>query len=100
MATATTTSTEIDSSFSRKVSYSELILNKDGSIYHLGIHPSDLADIIFLVGDPDRVPLVSQYFDVIEVKKHKREMQTHTGRIGDLRLSVISTVGGSYPQHT
>lgn len=70
---------------------SELILNSDGSIYHLNILPEDIADTIFLVGDPDRVDEVSRYFDKIEVKKQKREFVTHTGFVGNKRLTCIST---------
>ena len=80
-----------------RISESELILNKDGSIYHLNLLPEDLADCIILVGDPDRVPLVSRYFDRIELRKQKRELVTHTGYIGNKRISVLSSgmgVGG------
>lgn len=75
----------------KQIKESELILNDDGSIYHLHLLPDDIADTIILVGDQDRVPLVSGYFDKVEVKKHKREFVTHTGFIGKKRLSVIST---------
>ena len=74
-----------------KIEESELILNPDGSIYHLNILPEDISDTIFLVGDPDRVEEVSRYFDKIEVKKQKREFITHTGYIGNKRLTCIST---------
>lgn len=80
-----------------RISESELILNKDGSIYHLNLLPEDLADCVVLVGDPDRVPLVSRYFDRIEIRKQKRELVTHTGYVGNKRISVISSgmgVGG------
>lgn len=70
---------------------SELILNTDGSVYHLNLLPSDLADDIILVGDPDRVEKVSAHFDRIEMKKEKREFITHTGYIGTKRISVLST---------
>jgi len=70
---------------------SELILNPDGSIYHLNLCPEDLGDTVIFVGDPDRVSLVSQYFDVVEIKKGKREFITHTGVLRGKRLSVIST---------
>lgn len=73
------------------LSASELILNTDKSVYHLNLLPEDLAPTIITVGDPDRVSLVSQHFDAIEVKKGKREFHTHTGRIGPKRISVIST---------
>lgn len=70
---------------------SELILNPDGSIYHLHLLPEQVAPIILTVGDQDRVPQVSRYFDRIEHKAQKREFVTHTGWIGNLRLSVLST---------
>ncbi len=70
---------------------SELILNPDGSIYHLNLLPSDIADTIITVGDPDRVSMVSKYFDIIEVQKQKREFVTHTGTYKGKRLTVIST---------
>ncbi|MGJ1412211.1 nucleoside phosphorylase [Sphingobacterium thalpophilum] len=70
---------------------SELILNADGSIYHLNLLPEDLAETVITVGDPERVAKVSKYFDHIEVKKGKREFITHTGYVGSKRLSVVST---------
>jgi uridine phosphorylase len=70
---------------------SELILNSDGSIYHLHLMPEDIANTIIFVGDQDRVHEVSKYFDKIEIKKHKREFFTHTGYIGNKRISVLST---------
>jgi len=70
---------------------SELILNSDGSIYHLALMPEDVAPTVILVGDQDRVALVSQHFDRIELKKQKREFITHTGWIDDKRISVMST---------
>lgn len=73
------------------INNAELILNSDGSIYHLNLLPADLAHTIITVGDPDRVAKVSKYFDRIELKKGKREFITHTGYIGNKRLSVIST---------
>lgn len=74
-----------------KIGSSELILNADQSIYHLNLLPEDLSDTIITVGDPDRVPLVSQYFDTIELKKGKREFHTHTGTFKGKRISVVST---------
>lgn len=70
---------------------SELILNADGSIYHLNLLPHDIGTTIITVGDPDRVSDVSKYFDTIELKKGKREFITHTGILNGKRLSVIST---------
>lgn len=73
------------------LSESELILNADGSIYHLNLLPDEIGDTILTVGDPQRVEMVSKYFDQLEVKKAKREFITHTGRVGRKRISVIST---------
>jgi uridine phosphorylase len=69
----------------------ELIINEDGSIYHLNLLPEDLATTIITVGDPDRVSQVSDHFDSVEVKKGKREFVTHTGHKNGKRISVIST---------
>ena len=69
----------------------ELIINEDGSIYHLNLLPEDIATTIITVGDPDRVHQVSRHFDTIEVRKGKREFHTHTGRLNGKRISVIST---------
>lgn len=74
-----------------KLAASELVLNPDGSVYHLNLLPEDIADKIILVGDPDRVPKVSKYFDKVEIKKNKREFYTHTGTLRGERISVIST---------
>jgi uridine phosphorylase len=76
---------------SKQIGSSELILNPDGSIYHLAINPEEVADIIINVGDPGRVRMVSSFFDHIEVKREKREFITHTGTYKGTRLSVIST---------
>ena len=70
---------------------SELILNPDGSVYHLNHLPEDSSDVVINVGDPDRVSKVSAFFDSIEVKKQKREFVTHTGHYKGRRISVIST---------
>ena len=70
---------------------SELIINPDGSIYHLNLRAEHIAQTIITVGDPKRVEMISERFDKIEVKKESREFVTHTGRIGSKRLSVIST---------
>lgn len=77
------------------IKLSELPLRQDGSIYHLAIHPEQLADIVLLVGDPGRVPLVSQRFDIIETKRSNREIITHTGRVGNTRITVLSTGMGT-----
>ncbi len=70
---------------------SELILNPDGSIYHLNLLPEQLADTIITVGDPDRVNAISKYFDTLEFEVYKREFKTHTGTLNGKRISVIST---------
>ena len=70
---------------------SELILNNDGSVYHLKLLPEDIAETIIVVGDPNRVPIISKHFDKISVTKSNREFITHTGYIGNKRVSVIST---------
>ncbi len=73
------------------LSASELILNPDGSVYHLHLVPQEVAPIVIFVGDPERVDKVSKYFDRVEVKHRHREFFCHTGYIGSTRLSVIST---------
>ncbi|WP_276362119.1 nucleoside phosphorylase [Daejeonella sp. H1SJ63] len=74
-----------------KISEADLIINPDGSIYHLNLMPEDIADTIITVGDPDRVTEISRYFDSIELKKGKREFITHTGYLGKKRITVLST---------
>lgn len=74
-----------------KIAESELILNKDNSVYHLNLHPEEISDVVINVGDPDRVSMVSSYFDSVEVKKNKREFITHTGVYKGRRISVLST---------
>lgn len=70
---------------------SELVINTDGSIYHLRLRPEEVADTILTVGDPGRVAQVSKYFDRIEVKREHREFVTHTGWSNNKRITVIST---------
>ncbi len=69
----------------------DLVLNVDGSIYHLKLFPGEVAETIILVGDPDRVELVASFFDSIELKKRNREIHTITGTYKGKRLSVMST---------
>jgi uridine phosphorylase len=73
------------------IPHSELILNPDGSIYHLNLLPEDIASKIILVGDPDRVDSVSKIFDSVRVKKQKREFVTHSGSYQGKEITVIST---------
>ncbi|HVW15246.1 MAG TPA: nucleoside phosphorylase [Mucilaginibacter sp.] len=69
----------------------DLILNPDGSVYHLNLRPEDIAKTIITVGDPDRVHEVSKHFDRVELRKSRREFVTHSGYIGNKRLTVLST---------
>lgn len=70
---------------------SELVLNEDGSIFHLKLKPGEIADDIILVGDPGRVELISGFFESIEVRKHNREFKTVTGTYKGKRITVISS---------
>lgn len=70
---------------------SELILNPDGSVYHLNLRPEHIANTIITVGDPDRVDGVTKYFDNVEFKTQKREFHTQTGTYKGKKLTVIST---------
>jgi len=74
-----------------KIAPSELILNPDGSIYHLNLKPENVAKNIIFVGDQNRVPKVAKHFDSIEFETQKREFRTITGMYKDTRMSVIST---------
>jgi len=72
-------------------SLSELVLNDKGQVYHLGLHPENLAHKIILVGDQDRVGLISQFFDSIEHKSSHREFVCHTGTYKNKKISALST---------
>jgi uridine phosphorylase len=74
---------------------SELILNKDGSVYHLNLLPEHIADTIITVGDPGRVHKITQYFDDIDFEMNKREFITQTGKINNKRVTVISSGMGT-----
>ena len=74
---------------------SELILNSDGSIYHLGLKPLDISNNIIFVGDQNRVGEVTKHFECIEFESQNREFKTQTGIYKGKRLSVISTGIGS-----
>ena len=75
----------------RVIESSELIINEDGSIFHLHLLPEQLADIVILVGDPGRVEMVASYFTDIECRVESREFRTVTGTYKGRRMSVIST---------
>lgn len=69
----------------------DLIINPDGSTYHLNIRPDQLPHKLILVGDPERVPFVSKYFDKIDHKIHKREFVSHFGHYRNQSIGVISS---------
>ncbi|MCH7397577.1 nucleoside phosphorylase [Belliella sp. DSM 107340] len=79
----------------KRIPESELIINADGSIYHLNLKPEHLASTVIAVGDPDRVEKVSQHFDHVEFKTSKREFVTHTGTYKGKRITAISTGMGT-----
>ena len=74
-----------------KIQESELILNPDGSVYHLNLKPENIADTVIFVGDQDRVEKITKHFDSIEFKTQKREFKTQTGFYKGKRLTVLST---------
>lgn len=74
-----------------RIAESELILNPDGSIYHLNLKPENIANTVIFVGDQNRVPKVAKHFETIEFETQKREFRTITGTYKGKRLSVMST---------
>lgn len=74
---------------------SQLVLNAEGAVYHLNLHPDQLADDVILVGDPGRVDTIASFFDKIEVKRENREMITRTGYFNGHRITVLSTGMGT-----
>lgn len=74
-----------------QIKSSELIINQDGSVFHLHIKPGELADKVILVGDPGRVSLVASHFDTIDCEVENREFRTVTGWYRGKRISVVST---------
>ena len=74
-----------------KIKESELIINPDGSVYHLNVRPQDIANDIIFVGDQFRVEAITKYFDTIEFETQKREFKTQTGTYKGKKISVIST---------
>ena len=75
----------------RTIPSSELIINADGSIFHLHLKPEQLADIVILVGDPGRVAMIAEYFDTRECEVSNREFHTVTGTYKGKRMTVLST---------
>jgi len=74
-----------------KIKSSELILNPDGSVYHLNLKPEQIAHDIIFVGDQNRVEKITQFFDTIEFSTQKREFKTQTGFFKGKRMTVMST---------
>ena len=74
-----------------RIAESELIINDRGAVYHLNCRPEEIATTIITVGDPDRVGEVSKHFDKIEYRNNHREFVTHTGYLGNKRISCVST---------
>tara|TARA_R110002074_G_scaffold310833_18_gene481694 strand:- start:2425 stop:3294 length:870 start_codon:yes stop_codon:yes gene_type:complete len=74
-----------------QIKSSELILNPDGSVYHLNLKPANISNDIIFVGDPDRVDNITQHFDRIDFTTHKREFKTTSGTYKGKRLTVMST---------
>src|SRR3569832_2434987 len=75
----------------QRIAESELIINPRGAVYHIDLRPEELARNIIIVGDPDRVGMVSKYFDKVEVKRQHREFVSHTGSFGCKRITCTST---------
>ncbi|HNW68574.1 MAG TPA: nucleoside phosphorylase [Bacteroidales bacterium] len=78
-----------------KIPASELPLQAGGQIYHLGVHPDEIADHIIVVGDPGRVEAVSKNFDTVDFKHTNRELVTHTGTLRGKRITALSTGMGT-----
>jgi uridine phosphorylase len=75
----------------RTIPASELIINEDGTIFHLHLLPEQIADIVILVGDPGRVEMVASFFDSRECEVANREFKTITGSYKGKRMTVLST---------
>ncbi|MAE86813.1 MAG: phosphorylase [Flammeovirgaceae bacterium] len=78
-----------------KISETDLIINPDGSVYHLNLKPEHVSEKIITVGDPSRVHRISSHFDNVDFEMNKREFITHTGMYKGKRLTVISTGMGT-----
>ena len=76
---------------SQRIPESELILNPDGTLYHLGIDEQSIGDTVLIVGDPERVEQISRRFSTIDFKTKSREFCVHTGQWKGQRISVVST---------
>src|SRR5690606_23413618 len=74
-----------------KISETDLVLNRDGSVYHLALLPKHISETVLTVGDPSRVNAISQHFDSIEFEMNRREFITQVGTYRGKRITVIST---------
>ena len=74
-----------------RIAESELIINPDGSVFHLHLRPEELADTVILVGDPGRVDMVASFLTDIEFRRASREFVSVTGRYEGKRMTVLST---------
>lgn len=74
-----------------RIPESELIINDDGSAFHIHLKPEELADLVILVGDPGRVDMVAEYLSDIEFRRASREFVSTTGKFNGKRLTVLST---------
>ena len=74
-----------------RIAESELIINSDGSVFHLHIRPEELADNVILVGDPGRVDMIAEYLDEKEFRHQSREFVSVTGKYKGVRMTVLST---------
>ncbi len=74
-----------------KIAASELMLNADGSIYHINLRPEELADTVLLVGDPGRVAMIQKYLTAVEFTKQSREFVSTTGMYNGKRITALST---------
>ena len=74
-----------------KIAESELIINSDGSVFHIHLKPEELADIVILVGDPGRVDMVADYLYDLEFRHQSREFVSVTGKYNGKRITVLST---------
>ena len=79
----------------QEIPASQLVLNNEGAVYHLGLHPEELADDVILVGDPGRVDMIASYFETVEVKRQNRELWSRTGFFHGKRITVLSTGMGT-----
>ena len=74
-----------------RIAESELIINGDGSVFHLHLRPEELADTVILVGDPSRADMVAEYFEDKEFRHESREFVSITGKYKGVRMTVLST---------